>query len=252
MPLVGAAIIPTAPLLVPGVSATLPDGVAEVRTAVDAALRDLPRAETVVLLAAASEPGVYEKAEASLAGFGRPDLAASVPVADAEGLSGPHRRDGPLPPGLAVLALLFGERAPVVPIAVDAQASARMLAARGAAIAGGSNARRIVVLAAGDLSAGLDERSPRYHIEGAVAWDERAVVAISDHDPDALAALGPDEARRVGALGWAPMVVVQAACVQAGLSLEVRRYSAPRGVGYLVAGVRAEPGDPLVGGDRGA
>jgi hypothetical protein len=39
----------------------------------------------------------------------------------------------------------------------------------------------------------------------------------------------------VGAVGWAPLVVLQGVCVRAALGSVLRRYAAPRGVGYLVA-----------------
>lgn len=244
--LVGAAVIPTAPLFVPGVSMTLPDGVAEVRRAMDHALANLPHAEVMVLLAtgwddtagaaeawkSVGESRTYEHAEASLAGFGRPDLAARVRIGG--WLSEPPHRKGMLPPALAVLALLCGDRAPVVPMSLDACASSYHLALNGSAIAT-SLAARCVLLAAGDLSAGLTERSPRYRIDGAVAWDKAAVAAVDAQRPERLAVLGPAEAGRVAALGWAPIVAAQAACMAAGLRLRVRHYSAPRGVGYLIA-----------------
>jgi hypothetical protein len=230
--LVGAAIIPTAPLLVPGVSTALPNGIAEVRRAMNDALMRLDHAE-LALLVAAGEPGTYRNAEASLAGFGRPDLAISLRAAEwwAEP---PPLQQGPLPPGLAVLALLFGNRTPVIPISVDACSPTHRLASSGAATATKCQ-ERAVLLAAGDLSAGLDERSPRHRVEGAVAWDKAVVAAVDTQQPERLAALGPAEARRVAALGWAPIVVAQAACMAAGLRLRVRHYSAPRGVGYLIA-----------------
>jgi hypothetical protein len=218
------AIVPAAPLLVPGVSARLPDGLEPVRAATEAALEGLPEAETAVLLAAGEPAGEYAEAEASLAGFGRPDIAVGLKTAeDRRG----HR--GPLPPGLAVLALLVGHE-PVTPTALDAGATAGVLSEHAGALA--RDPRRIVVLAAGDLSAGLDERSPRFRVEGAQAWDHALVTAVRQGDTGVLAALGPAGARRVAALGWAPIVVAQAAC---GGPLRVLHYSAPRGVGYLVA-----------------
>jgi hypothetical protein len=232
VPLVRAAIIPAAPLLVPGMSATLPDNVAEVCRAMDDALTRLATAECAVLVAVADKPGVYDHAEASLAGFGRPDLATCLRVASWQPEA--PRRQGPLPPGLAVLALLLGDRAPVVPISVNARATAHCLAASGAAIAS-SLPGQGVLLAAGDLSAGLGERSPRFQVEGAAAWDKAVVAAVDAQRPEQLAALGPAEAHRVAALSWAPIVVAQAACIAAGLRLRVSHYSAPRGVGYLVA-----------------
>ncbi|MGH8904023.1 MAG: hypothetical protein ACRDYA_20680 [Egibacteraceae bacterium] len=231
MPLVGAAVIPTAPLLVPGVSATLPDGLAEVHRAMAGALARLEHVQLAVLVAA-GEGGIYEGAEASLAGFGRPDLAVSLRAA--EWPNDAARQAGPLPPGLAVLALLLGGRAPVVPISVDADATADRLTGHGASIATSLPGRGVLV-AAGDLSAGLDERSPRHRVEGAVAWDDAVVGAVDAQLPEQLAALGPAEARRAAALGWAPIVVAQAACITAGLRLRARHYSAPRGVGYLIA-----------------
>lgn len=237
VPLIGAAIIPTAPLLVPGVSATLPPGVAEVRRAMDDALAGLGHAGMAILVAA-GEPGVYERAEASLAGFGRPDLAASLRTP--EWRSETPRRQGPLPPGLAVLALLFGDRAPILPMTVDAGATAGRLAADGATAATAASLHeRTILVAAGDLSASLDERSPRYRVVGAVAWDQAMAAAVDGQQPERLAALGPAEARRVAALGWAPIVVAQAACATAGLRLRTRHYSAARGVGYLIAATDA-------------
>jgi hypothetical protein len=233
VPVVGTAVIPTTPLLVPGVSATVPGGLREVGAAVDAVLDDLPEADAAVLLATGQPVGVYARAEASLAGFGRPDLATSLNVADAQ-----HGNPGPLPSGLAVLALLLGDRAPVMPIALDTGLAAAALRERGVMFT--SDPRRLVVLAAGDLSAGLDERSPRFRIEGASAWDEALVAAVEQGDGDRLASLGPAEARRVAALGWASIVVAHAAC---GGTLRVVHYAAPHGVGYLVATCRGRRDD---------
>jgi hypothetical protein len=233
VPVVGTAIIPTAPLLVPGISATVPGGLREVCAAVNAVLGDLPEADVVVLLATGHPVGVYARADASLAGFGRPDLAVSLNVADAQ-----QGNPGPLPPGLAVLALLLGDRAPVMPIALDARLAAAALRERGVMLT--SDPRRLVVLAAGDLSAGLDERSPRFRIEGAAAWDKALVAAVEQGDGDRLGSLGPAEARRVAALGWASIVVAHAAC---GGALHVVCYAAPHGVGYLVATFRGRRDD---------
>ncbi|MGH8909310.1 MAG: hypothetical protein ACRD0K_23155 [Egibacteraceae bacterium] len=206
-------------------SAALPDGVEEVWAAVETVLGRLPEAEAAVLLATGHPVGIYARAEASLAGFGRPDLAITLRVADAA-----QGRNGPLTPGLAVLALLLGDRWPVTPIALDPAATADVLQAQGAALA--ADPRRLVVVASGDLSAGLDEGSPRFRIDGAVAWNEALVAAVEHDDADGLGRLGPADALRVAALGWASTVAAQAAW---GGPLRVVRYCAPRGVGYLVA-----------------
>ena len=214
-------------MLVPGMSATLPDGVGQVRDAVEAALRAAAGqdADLTILVAAGAPAGAYASAEANMRGFGRPDLARTYRTASADGHA------GPLPPGLAVLALLLDPATRLVlPLAVDPGSSAEGLEAVGAQLA--SRPGRSVVIAAGDCSAGLDERSPRWRIDGAAAWDRQLVAAVAAGDRESLAMLGPEEAWRVVALGWAPIVVAQAAI---GGPFRVRSYSAPRGVGYLVA-----------------
>ncbi|HVL99872.1 MAG TPA: hypothetical protein VM324_11330 [Egibacteraceae bacterium] len=247
--IVGAAIIPTAPLLVPGVSASLPPGVGRVCDAVDAAMEALPLSDTTVLLAAA-EPGpslhgqgLYDGGTATLAGVGRPDITRAVPVhrAAVEGVTRvsqyPMYREDALPLGLSVLALLHGGGRPLVPMAVPRNAGFDALAATGAGLAEALTEAgvRAVVLAAGDLSAGLEERSPLSLVEGARDWDAQAVETVASGRLDGLARLGPAEAKRVGALGWAPMAVLHGALARGKIGLVRRHYSAPRGVGYLVA-----------------
>lgn len=248
--IVGAAIIPSAPLLVPGVSAVLPTGVDKVYDAVEAAVESLPPADTAVLVAVGSaavdgDPGwgVYDTAEASLAGIGRPDIVLHGEVSrDAaaritSSVQYPMYRGDALPLGLAVLALLSAGGRALVPLAVHPTASFEALVAVGAGVARAlaDSDERAVVVAAGDLSAGLDERSPLYRIDGAADWDERVVSIVDSGRLDGLARMGPQEARRVGALGWAPMALLHGAMARAKLGLVVRHYSAPRGVGYLVA-----------------
>lgn len=244
--IVGAAILPSAPLLVPGASATLPEGVDKVCDAVDAALEALPYCDAAVLLATAegsSGQGLYDAAEATLAGIGRPDIARSAAAhrSAVERITRitqyPMYRGDVLPLSLSVLALLFGGAQPLVPMAVPQNAGFDALAAIGTGIAEAlaDPDMRTAVIAAGDLSAGLEERSPLHLIEGAREWDARAVDVVGTGRLDGLAELGPIEAKRVGALGWAPMAVLHGAVARAKIGLVCRHYSAPCGVGYLVA-----------------
>lgn len=240
--IVGAAVIPTAPLLVRGISATLPTGVGAVRRAVEAAVAGLAEADVAVLVAA-GDPGLYDSYPATLAGVGRPDLTqrtevchdALTRIAAVTGCG--LRRGVPLPLGLAVLTMMVGARGRLVPLAVAATGGFEALAAIGAgsARALADSDVRAVLVAAGDLSAGLTKSSPLYRVDGAAAWDEEVLALIAAGRLDGLARLGPAQASRVGALGWAPMVVLHGACARAGLRLSLRHYSAPRGVGYLVA-----------------
>ena len=240
--IVGAAVLPTAPLLVPGVSATLPHGVPRVLDAVDAAVDALPAADVTVLVAG-GDGCVHARARASLRGIGRADITleahvaaeAAAEVAAATGL--PLDDAVPLPLDLAVLALHLGDAAPVVAVTVPAGDPFESLTAIGTSIAEAlaDPDLRVCVVAAGDLSAGLTERSPLHLVSGAIFWDEQAVAAVDSGRLQGLARLGPEEARRVGARAWAPLTVLHGVTARVKVGMVVRHYSAPRGVGYLVA-----------------
>lgn len=238
----GAAVLPTAPLLLPGVSATMPDGIPKVCDAIDAVVEALPTCDVIVLVAG-GEPAVYDSAVASLQGIGRPDitLEAAVHTAAAQQLSQatgyPLSSETPLPLDLAALALHTGGVAPVVPMTVSAAGPFEELVEVGEAIAtifAGDGVRATVVVP-GDLSTGLTEKSPLHLVSGAIFFDEQAISAVDGGRLDGLSRIGPEEALRVGARAWAPLVVLHGVTAGAKVGMVVRHYSAPRGVGYLVA-----------------
>ena len=237
----GAAVLPTAPLLLPGVSATLPDGIPKVCDAIDAAVEALPASDVIVLVAA-GEPAVYEEAAASLHGIGRPDITVEAAV-DTEAAARLSEELGyplstePLPLDLSALALHIGGVAPVVPLTVPAAGTFGDLSDVGAAITRtfADPGVRATVVVAGDLSSGLTEKSPLHLVSGAIFFDEQAVAAVDSGRLGGLARIGPEEALRVGARAWAPLVVLHGVTAGAKLGMVVRHYSAPRGVGYLVA-----------------
>ena len=241
--IVAAAILTTAPLLVPGASATLPEGVDTVCDALDAALDRLPDHDVAVLIAAGAQGGVYDSARASLAAVGLPQVAAKAEVDGglAEALSGklqyPVQRGEALPLDLASLTLIVGNDRPVVPVEVPSSAAFDVLVAVGMGVAGAleDSEQRAVVVSAGDLSAGVDERSPLYVIDGAADFDARVLDIVDSGRLDGLGRLGPEEARRVGARGWPALAVLHGALERAKIGLVRRHYSAPRGVGYLIA-----------------
>ncbi len=242
--IVGACVLPSAPLLVSGVSPDLPPGVAPIADAIDAAVDPLRDSDATVLLAPGRTTAVHADAHADLIGIGRPDIAehrsvhAAAVDAVAATLGVDPVRHAPLPLGLTVLALLLGAREPLVPVTVADDADFTTASAVGATVADaarGDGAPDMVVVAAGDLSAGHGPHSPRPDVIDAAAYDQRVVDLIDAGRLERLADLGPAEARRVHAVGWPALAALHGALATARIGLVRRRYAAPCGVGYLVA-----------------
>jgi hypothetical protein len=243
------AAVPAAPLLLPAVARGLPDHLADevsrLRAEVGVALRSLGPADTVVLLAGGDDGTLRDGGCVDLAGYGHPQVTRDVPV-DRELLAAiatrtgtPRVRADTLTGDLAVLALLVHEALPdaqVLPTAVAYGAAGATLSGLAAGVVAGVDAvgRRTAVVAAGDLASTRTTASPGYLVEGATGWDDDAVAAVIARDPAALAALGPAEARRVGARGWSSLVVLLHVARAAGVRLPDPQLSAPRGVGQLV------------------
>lgn len=244
------AAVPAAPLLLPAVSPRVPVAIAgevtDLRASVGEVLRGLPDVDVIVLLAAGDDATLPDGGCVDLAGYGHPGVRADVPVdrqllaAVATHTSTPRIRADVLTGDLAVLTLLVADARPdavVLPVAVAGSASAANLGGFAAGLAGAIDAtgRTVAVVAAGDLSASREVTSPGYLVEGAVDWDAAALAAIEVGDVAAFGRLGPAEARRVGARGWAPLAVVLQLARTAGLAFTRAEVTAPRGVGQLVA-----------------
>lgn len=242
--IVGACVLPSAPLLVPGLSPDLPRAAQPVADAIDAAVEALRDRAATVLLAPGHATAVHRDARIDLAGIGRADVAESRATHDglvaeiAAALDVVPRHGTPLPLPLAVLALLLGRREPLVPVTVAADADFPTAAAVGSAVArtvNGDGAPDVVVVAAGDLSAGHGPDSPRPDVAGAADYDAATVEVVDSGRLERLERLGPAEARRVQAVGWPALVALHGALAPAKVGLVRRRYAAPCGVGYLVA-----------------
>lgn len=255
---VGAAAVPTAPLLVPGASPGQPedvrDEVERLRELSLDTLAGLPDSDAYVLVAR-GERGIHDRAAASLAPLGVPGLEVELSVATEliEGLSRltqyPMYRGDPLSIAHSVLVMLLRDargEVPVLPVNVPAAGDFDVLVAVGASVAEAAEdaERTVSVVCQSDLSAALDEASPGYAVEGARAWDDAVLEAVRERRLRRLEELGPDEAQRVEALGWAPLAVLHGVCASGHLQVEGLGYGAPRGVGQLVARCRDQaPGD---------
>jgi aromatic ring-opening dioxygenase LigB subunit len=237
----GALSIPSAPLLVDGVGVGGGRAVQQLRDSVRRVTDRLPDCDVIVLIAA-GQPALHDTVVADLTGLGYPDHTrqlAGCPAA-ISALSRitqyPRIRRPRLPLDLAVLALLVDRATPVVALEVSASAEFAVLTALGTSVVQALTEATLTatIVAAGDLSAGLDDGAPLAARDGARAWDAQVVEAFTQGRPQLLAEAGPGRAAQVGARGWAPLSVLQGAAASASLHLRVRRYAAPRGVGYLL------------------
>jgi hypothetical protein len=217
--LLGAAVVPAAPLLVPALAGGSALQDASLRTAaceaVDALLAEDGR---VVVVGAAARTGPQEGTW-DWSGFG---------VA-ARGGKGPA-----LPLALAVGAWLLDVVAPTRPraflgVAQDSDASAcREL--------GADLARQdVLLLVVGDGSARRSEKAPGHLDPRAEPFDRAATHALRAGDPDALLALPAGLGRELLAAGRAPWQVLAGATQTVRVNAAVTYADAPYGVGYLVA-----------------
>jgi hypothetical protein len=231
--------IPAAPMLLDAVTPTPPPelaaGIDRLRAEIAEALAGPPPGPTVVVVAGVTL-AVAAPTSASLASYGHPQASAPVTPADAAGRLGSalgvEVETGVTASGDdAVLALHLVAHTPAEPVvvvrlppdpaAVDAVADA---------LAAGS--WRIVT--ATDLAATLTLDSPGYIVDGADDWDRAALAAVRDVDLAGLDAIGPGEAERVEARGWAPLRLLVALASRDGQRPSTLHYDAPRGVGQLV------------------
>lgn len=244
----GAAAVPAAPLLLREASGGAPTADAEavdrLRATVEATVAALPEADVVVLVGPGPR-GFRERARSSLRPLGLAAEDVVLPV-DGELLTHATRITqypvligGALSVENAVLARYVHRargQVPVLPVSVAPETDGQVLINIGASLVEAlrDTHRTGAVLAAGDLSAGLDRTSPRYAIDGAAAWDQLVVDAVSSGDVDALAALGPAEAGRVHGRGWGPLTVLAGVAAAARLHpVEEPVYDVVRGVGRL-------------------
>jgi hypothetical protein len=251
VPITSVSLLPAAPLLLPAASPAQPaafaSAVQQLRTAVDSVLRDLPSATTALLLLPDDEALVIDAPSASLASYGLPEATSPVTIdatliaaVSARGQA-PRVRSDHLTGDAGVLALLLAEARPdlaLAPVTVPRRASAAGLdgIAMGLTRAISSVDDEVAVVAAGDLAATLDTTSPGYLVAGAADWDANLVAAVRAGDAHAAGSLGPEEAGRVQARGWAPITVALSLAQGCEWRFRAVTYLAPKGVGQIVAG----------------
>lgn len=250
MTVLAVAAVPAAPMLLDEVSPRQPAAIAEdverLRARTLEVLRGLPDVDVIVLIVGGDDATLPDGGCVDLAGYGYPQVRADVPVdrellaAVATRTSTPRVRANVLTGDLGVLTLLVVKVRPgahVLPVTVASGAGVASLGgfAAGLSSAVAATGRDVAVVAAGDLSAARGTSSPGYLVDGAIRWDAAAIAAVEAGDVEAFAALGPGEARRVVARGWAPLAVLLHVARAAELRIARAELSAARGVGQLVA-----------------
>ncbi|MFF4773536.1 class III extradiol dioxygenase subunit B-like domain-containing protein [Microtetraspora fusca] len=230
--LVAAAVCPHPPLIVPELAGSAASELDPLRTACTEALRSLVRSrpDVIVVLGGAERSASYP---ADAAGTLRP-WGVDVRVG---------RGDPVLPLSLTVGRWLLdhAELPGTVPAvrseAVAFDAPPDECAALGAKISRVGD--RVAVLAMGDGSARLTEKSPGYLRPAAAPYDEMLADALGNARVDRLAALDPVEAAGLWVAGRAAFQTLAAASIAeggpGGLRGELLYKDAPYGVGYLVA-----------------
>lgn len=256
----GVVVVPAAPLMVASAAPAVPGEVAEVRAAAAAALATIDHADVTVLLAAGppGSCGVHATAIASLAPLGAPSRPMPLPVATslataiaelARDLLGGATAPLQAPLDLAASSLALqieqaGLDTLLVAVTLDPAGQGEDLIAFGRALADllRTCGPACAVVAAGDTSACLTDRSPGYLVAGADDFDAAVVATLDACDDAALARLGPERATEMIATAWAPLVAATALMAACGLTTGPVLHASPRGVGYVITTASASAG----------
>ncbi|MEU4775119.1 hypothetical protein [Micromonospora sp. NPDC023644] len=234
MPLVAAAVCPHPPLIVPELAGAAAPELDELRAACDAAVAGLlaARPEVIVLVGGGPETTRFNAADrGSLRHFG---LDRDVRLWKVNCAGGER-----LPLSLTIGAWLVGRSRTELPRlarSVATDASPVQCAELGAAL-GAATEPRTALLVTGDGSACRGPKSPGYDDPRAEAYDDGVARALADADAEALLDLDPVLSAQLKAAGRAPWQVLAGAVRATGGDWrgELRHYSAPYGVAYLVS-----------------
>lgn len=255
--LVAAALLPHAPILVPGLAPDRAEEVARTATAMrDAAGRIVAARPASLVLLSPHAPwragafGIYEgDLRGSLAEFGAPDAAVRFPADPplTERIEESFRGHGVEAWRIERRALDHGSVVPLCFLAEAgwdgpttvigmAPAPGKTIEALGLAIADAARAaaRPVALIASGDMSHRLSPASPCGHHPRAHEFDETFIRLLGASDDDALRAIDPELREIAGEDAFDSALAAITACGSAR-GRKVLSYDAPFGVGYGVA-----------------
>jgi hypothetical protein len=230
--LVAACVLPHPPLLVPEVSVSTPDWLAELRAAVAESVKALVETAPDVVIAVGTGPGAGEwdgRAGGTMRAYGVDARAGGADLV--------------LPLSLTVAARVLddvgwqGERRYA---ALPADGGADQNAAIGRRLA--ASADRVALLAMGDGSAKRTTEAPGYLDERAEPFDAEVVTELAAANATGLLAMSPELAADLWVAGLPAWQALAGALHRdAGVNTLVRYDAAPRGVGYFVVDWTVEP-----------
>lgn len=245
LPLVGGAIVPHAPLLLPELES---DEVADAARLVRGACRQIRfhGADVVVILSPhAAVSGVYRSSAGSLDAFGIAgieeegieDAEATKEFADLASLGMLHDEADH---GVVVTSRLLGCDVPVVAAGFAEAGSPNATHATADRLSGAlvslASGRRVSIVASANGSAGLSARAPLTELRGARAIEGRLRDAV-ETDLGRLTSLAREMRSLGGSCAQGPLEVLGE--LFSGRRARVFAHEAPVGVGYMVAAIDA-------------
>lgn len=222
--LVGAAVCPHPPLLVPEMAGDSAPELDRLRAACDEALKRLPSGLIVVVGGAAVTRRYGIDAAGSLRPYGLDFVVG--PAGE-----GPAALPLSLTIGRWLLERNGLSAAAFQGIAEDATLEDCLYVGRDLA----ESSERIVLLVMGDGSASRDEKAPGYLDERAKPYDDAVAQALDHADVAALERLDLRLSAELQVAGRAAWQVLAGAAGSTGFHGDLLAHEAPFGVGYLVA-----------------
>jgi hypothetical protein len=224
VPVVSAAVCPHPPLLVPEVASGAAPELDDLRAACLAAIEHLSTADRLLVVGSGTQASYDGSAGGSFGAYGAPSVRVGI-------------GEAVLPLSLAMGAWLVEQtKAADLPrsyLAVPADASPANCLELGRELASGND--RLGLLVMGDGSARRSEHSPVHLHPRAEIFDTTVANALDRADSAVLAALDPDLAAELQAVGRAPWQVLAGTLQTSGLTGDLTYHAAPYGVGYFVA-----------------
>ena len=235
VPIVAAVVCPSAPVLVPEISAGAAGELDELRAACGRAVDELVEAEPdVIRIVGGAEADARFGADAtgSFAAYGIPQVTVRLGSPGAG-------RELPLPVLMGGWMLEYaGAPTRRDALLVDQSSAPGRCLELGAELA--RDPRRIALLVIGDGSARRGDDKPLPSHPAAHDFDDRVASALRSADREVLAGLDPVLAEELAAAGRAAWQVLAGATAGRLWSARLLYSAAPYGVGYFVAVWRSD------------